>query len=669
MKTLKLIIVFFAILPCSLKSQCNYGKFIYDASGNRTYRCPHFLHYKIAGTLSENPSCSEEPVSGDTLLLKKHLETGRTTDVAFAVTQTDGSFSFNEDSLATFDTTALYSLVTKRDFSLDSVGNKTLREWTEAGPLSLTLAKVNQEWVARYNGADSLNDVTSALDLQGNIYVTGATSSNITAYDMLTIKYDSSGTQKWAATYRASNNYKNDNARAITVAASGNVYITGESDTTGVSLLTTLSYTTSGTLRWIRKYQPSTCAQASAKCILQDHAGNIIVGGTSSCSSPSGKKIFTILKYDTNGNLLWSANYTGPATVPVDYLTALAVDDSNNVYASGFSQGVGTNYDMATVKYNSSGTQLWVARYDNADNGNDYAYSNTVDNNGNIIVTGCSHRSSGNDEIAVIKYNPGGTRNWVSVYNSDTHDYALKALCNDSNEVYIGGYTGSTYSSGMLALKYNAGGSLLWQKYSLTSDMFNFRSAALDNADNIYITGTTVINDPKNTDITTQKLNSEGEIQWTVTYNGPAGNVDFPTQIIISANGNVYVSANSIGNSTYYDFTTLKYSQCLSTAENLRTTNPNVSTNIVNTVTENSSILVIPNPNNGNMQVAYEIPENTTGTFEVYNMMGKKLFSYSLFSGKNTFSISRSDLNQGIYFYRATAGNKQIGADKIVIIK
>ena len=85
---------------------------------------------------------------------------------------------------------------------------------------------------------------------------------------------------------------------------------------------------------------------------------------------------------------------------------------------------------------------------------------------------------------------------------------------------------------------------------------------------------------------------------------------------------------------------------------------------------------IYPNPNNGNMQIAYNIPGNTigkpvspAGRFEVYNMMGEKLFSYSLLGGKNTFSISRPDINQGIYFYRATAGNKLIAKDKIVVIK
>ena len=78
---------------------------------------------------------------------------------------------------------------------------------------------------------------------------------------------------------------------------------------------------------------------------------------------------------------------------------------------------------------------------------------------------------------------------------------------------------------------------------------------------------------------------------------------------------------------------------------------------------------VFPNPNNGNMQVSYEIPLNTNGTFEVYNMIGDKLFSYPLVGGENTFSISHTDLNPGIYFYRAIAGDKLIGKDKIVVIK
>lgn len=96
---------------------------------------------------------------------------------------------------------------------------------------------------------------------------------------------------------------------------------------------------------------------------------------------------------------------------------------------------------------------------------------------------------------------------------------------------------------------------------------------------------------------------------------------------------------------------------------NNQNTNQTLDTNII------SSLQVLPNPNNGNMQVVYQISGNTIGTFSIYDMLGKQLLSYPLYSGKNTLTISEESLNQGIYFYKAFSGNKQIAADKIVIIK
>jgi uncharacterized repeat protein (TIGR03803 family) len=83
----------------------------------------------------------------------------------------------------------------------------------------------------------------------------------------------------------------------------------------------------------------------------------------------------------------------------------------------------------------------------------------------------------------------------------------------------------------------------------------------------------------------------------------------------------------------------------------------------------NNNIAIYPNPNNGNMQVAYKIPENTIGTFIIYDLIGKQILSYPLNSGKNTLTISANDIDAGVYFYRAIAGNKVIAKDKIVVIK
>ena len=81
------------------------------------------------------------------------------------------------------------------------------------------------------------------------------------------------------------------------------------------------------------------------------------------------------------------ARYNGPINV-TDRASALAVDAAGNVYVTGESFGSGTSYDYATVKYDAGGNQLWVARYNGPDNGEDRASALAVDAVGNVYVTG-----------------------------------------------------------------------------------------------------------------------------------------------------------------------------------------------------------------------------------------------------------------------------------------
>jgi len=85
----------------------------------------------------------------------------------------------------------------------------------------------------------------------------------------------------------------------------------------------------------------------------------------------------------------WVARYDGPGN-STDCPVAMAVDASGNVYVTGTSDGSGTYGDYATVKYDSSGTALWVARYNGPENGEDNARAVTVDASGNVYVTGAS---------------------------------------------------------------------------------------------------------------------------------------------------------------------------------------------------------------------------------------------------------------------------------------
>ena len=58
----------------------------------------------------------------------------------------------------------------------------------------------------------------------------------------------------------------------------------------------------------------------------------------------------------------WVNRYNGPVS-DLDRANAMVVDASGNVYVTGRSANIGIAPDYATIKYNASGIEQWVRRY------------------------------------------------------------------------------------------------------------------------------------------------------------------------------------------------------------------------------------------------------------------------------------------------------------------
>ena len=421
-------------------------------------------------------------------------------------------------------------------------------------PLSVAQAQVTEKWVARYDGLGHLDDSAKdiAVDASGNIYVTGKSYGSETKDDYVTIKYDPDGNELWVAQY---DNGSSDYANALAVDDAGNVYVTGESR----GDYATVKYDTDGNKLWVAQYDNGSSDYARALAV--DDAGNVYVTGRSYGSGTDYD--YATVKYDPDGNELWVQRYNGPVNSN-DYAYALAVDASGNVYVTGYSYGFGMQNDYATVKYDNDGNELWVRRYNGTGNDDDYAKAIAVDASGNVYVTGQSYGDGTSYDYATVKYDTDGNEIWVARYDGVSSDYAYALAVDASGNVYV---TGKSYGSGTnydyVTVKYDPDGNQLWvQRYNGTgNDDDTAEAIAVDASGNVYVTGYSYGGGTWY-DYATVKYDSlDGNELWVIRYDGPVSGDDRAYAIAVDSSGNVYVTGESYGSGTGLDYATIKYSQ------------------------------------------------------------------------------------------------------------
>jgi uncharacterized delta-60 repeat protein len=303
-----------------------------------------------------------------------------------------------------------------------------------------------QQWVKHYTESGNVNLYDMAVDAAGNVYMAGINLS-FPYSRIVTVKYNTSGTQQWVSVYNPVSQTYYEGSE-IEVDGSGNVYIGGFYGNTSNGDILLIKYNSAGAQQWVRTYSGGGNIGVGdlVNDMVLDAAGNIYLAGQVKGQTGSGGPDMVTLKYNPSGTLQWAQKFNGTANYS-DLGKCIGVDAAGNVYVAGSATATGSNLDIGLIKYNSAGTQQWVKYYNGAGNGTDAANDLILDAAGNILITGNSMGLGTGNNYITMRYNPSGTQIWLQTYlgPGNASDIANTIALGTNGVVYI---TGTSEGSG-----------------------------------------------------------------------------------------------------------------------------------------------------------------------------------------------------------------------------
>lgn len=396
-------------------------------------------------------------------------------------------------------------------------------------------------WARNQTGVNNTYGNASAVDKNGNVYVTGhffgatATFGNISLTnitnsfaDFYIVKYDANGTVQWA---RSAGGMNTESGTGICTDPQGNIIVSGWYLSPTINIGTTtltnsaqyladifiVKYDPSGTVIWAQGMGGT--ADDKALTIAADSKGNSYLSGN--FKSPlinfgsiavnnvnAGYEDIFLAKFSPAGQILRAKNYGGFSP---ESIASIAIDRNDNVYLGGsfssaaldFGSGIistNGNYDIFITKLDSTGVCLWTKSSGTA--ALDIGFGIAVDQNNNCFATGYFKGATINfgsttltnsginsyDEF-IVKYDASGKVLWAKNANCTKDDIGYSLAVDAAGNVFqVGSYNTAPITFGSITQSNRGNDDLFITKYDASGNVLSvMTSGGVNNDDALSI--------------------------------------------------------------------------------------------------------------------------------------------------------------------------------------
>lgn len=292
------------------------------------------------------------------------------------------------------------------------------------------------EWERLWDGG-ALDAGFVALVSDGYLYVGGKTGDQLGREEGLLLRYDQNGGLLWQRTW-GTEDYEEVDGLAI---LNGTLYaslwsgpvLLGDLD---VALL---RYDLSGNLLGSAIWEGDWRNEANGH-IYVDATGIYVTGGF---SQGPGHLDAYLAKFDLNGNYLWHRTWGGDD--PDDALNLTS--DGDFIYIAGYTGrpwGAQT-HDAIVLKYDLEGNLIWSQRWGGSDQ--EVARGIAVDDRYVWVAAKTKSYGRGGWDVALLKYTKDGTFLGFKLWGGEGDDEP-HSLTADANSLYVVGETGSYGAEG-----------------------------------------------------------------------------------------------------------------------------------------------------------------------------------------------------------------------------